>query len=126
MRMFIKIGALALILLFFFPLVSCGSLTGFDDGFSGWEIGTDNSKPLVFVLLIIPVVLLIVSFLKNKSVFSGIVSIAGLLSVIIFMIWTEVEYEGVLRFTIFLWTKLVLYIALIPVSFINARNDKDY
>jgi phosphatidylserine synthase len=123
MRLIIKIGALALVVLFFFPLVSCGSLTGFDDGFNGIEIGTDMEEPLVFVLLVIPVVLAILAFTKVKSKSLGGLSVTGLLAVIGFMIWTHIEYEGILRFTVFLWTKLILYIVLIICCFADKEKQ---
>ena len=112
MKMIIKVIALVLCLLFFMPFVSCGSLTGFDDGASGYEIATgtrmsNESNPIFFAMLICPVLLLVCgnfATLRNISVLGG-------LTIICFMIGIkQQEFGDMYRFTIFAWLTLILYL----------------
>jgi hypothetical protein len=117
--------AIGLVVLFFLPLVSCESLTGFDDGWSGLDIGigiNDAEQNLfIFILLLLPIVLLIMA--QNFMV-SKIVSIAGVIAMIIFMLIVRIEYEGMLKMTIFSYLTLGLYILSVFFNFfVNKKKE---
>ena len=119
----IRFSAIVLIVLFFMPLVSCGSLTGFEDGWSGFDIGTGNKdaelNPYIFILLIIPILLLVIA---QKLMLSRVVSIAGIIAMFVFMYIVRTGYEGMLKMTIFSYTTLGIYI-LVAVISIMGRNQ---
>jgi len=124
-RNIIKGCAIILCILFFTcPLVQCSQDSSINA--SGLEIATgtgklfskgDSGNPVVFVLIIIPVVLLILAF-KNKSfAVLSYVSIAGLVAKIIFTTYVFVllnsdKYKGAFELTVFNWLILALYIGL--------------
>ena len=94
---------------------------------TGWEIatGTGNlynekgeGNPLVFLLIIIPIILVVLAFLNKPFTVLRIVSIAGLGAKIIFMIVayqkiSSDDYGGALVLTPYNWFVLAIYAGLI-------------
>jgi hypothetical protein len=114
--LFMGAAFLLCILFFTLPLVQCtqdSSMTA-----TGWEIATDKSEmrseaaPLVFLLLIVPIVLLILTFTSISFVMLRNVSLIGLLTKIIFIIVVYTQYGDYFVPTIFCWLVLAIYIGL--------------
>jgi len=126
MKAFTIICAVALCILFFLPLVSCNSFTGLeDDGFSGYDIATrEDGNPAVFALLAIPAILAFIAVCRGKFKVLSLLSVAGLIAVIIFMIAIKDKYEDALRFTLFLYVKLGIYVTLIIGNLTSINKDK--
>jgi ribosomal protein L40E len=112
------------VLFFTLPLVQCSQDSS--KTATGIEIATgtgdlfdknDSGYPLAFLLLIIPVVLLILTFTRKSFTVLRNISIAGVLAKIIFLIYAKSllnsdEYKGAFELTGFNWLVLVLYIGL--------------
>jgi len=141
MKNLIRVGALLLCILFFtLPLVQCSQDSSYNA--SGWEISTGTGKlfseknkgyPLVFLLLIIPVILLIASLgiIKNYS-FTELrnISIVGLLAKIVFLIYANSllksgEYKGAFELTGFNYLVLGIYIGLCAIAFYCVKNESE-
>jgi len=139
MKNLIRGGALLLCVLFFtLPLVQCSRDSSYTA--SGWEIATgtgkiyDNSSsdgyPFALLLIIIPVVLIIASFVSNSFAVLRNVSIAGLLAKIIFLISVNSminssENRGALELTGYNYLVLFLYIGLCAISFYCCIKNKN-
>ena len=121
----VKIFALVLILLFFAaPLVRCTHDTSLNA--SGWNIASgtgdlkeidESGKPLVFALMIIPVLLLLIAFEKKPFKALSIVALLGLAAEVIFLISLVIkinsgDYEGHFELTGYNWLVLAIYIGL--------------
>jgi len=138
MKNIIRVGALLLCVFFFtLPLVKCsqdGSYTA-----SGLEIATGTGKlfsesskegyPLAFLLLIIPVILLIVSFVSKSFAMLRNISIVGLLAKIVFLIYANSilnsgENKGAFELTGNNYLILVIYIGLCAIAFYCCTKNK--
>ena len=107
------IGAGVQIILFFTPLVENKIGT-----FSGWQIATDNSgllsnTGLIWFFLIIPIVLLICTLAKAKLIVLGMVSLAGLIAMCIWIFGFGDGWE----FLDPTYIMLVIYIGLTIFAF---------
>jgi len=136
MKNLIRVGALLLCVLFFtLPLVKCSQDSSYTA--SGWEITTGTGKlfdeddkgyPLAILLIIIPAVLLIATFLnKSFSVLRNI-SIAGLLVKIVFLIYASIllssgEMKGDFELTGFNWLVLGIYIGLCAITIYCLKSE---
>jgi len=136
-RYIIKGCAVILCILFFtLPLVQCSQDNSYNA--SGWEIATGSGKlfseskkdgyPLAFLLLIIPIALLIASFVSNSFATLRNISIAGLLAKIIFLIYANSllnsgENKGAFELTGYSWLVLFIYIGLCVFTFYCAKNE---
>ena len=126
------------ILFFTLPLVQCSQDSSYNA--SGWEISTGTGKifsekgkdgyPLAFLLLIIPVVLLIASFRNNSFAVLRNISVAGLLSEIIFLTYANSllnssENKGTFELTRNNWLVLFINIGLCVFTFYckNKSNE---
>ena len=118
-----RLCILLLCALFFLPLATCSSFTGLDgDGMNGIKIGTsDDGNPLVFLLLIIPIVLLFISFKENVYAALRNMSIVGCIGIIIFMIMLNVQTDGMMKPTLFTYLKLVIYIGLVVYNQLSIK-----
>jgi hypothetical protein len=124
-RLAVKAAAFTLCALFFLPLVSCGSLTGFDDGFNGIEIAMGRygrPNPFIFVLLLIPLDIFILSFLRVGFRLLRNVSTLGFLAVVFFVVFVEMRYDGALRVTVFTWISMAIYVGLAVYCHVCARD----
>jgi ribosomal protein L40E len=136
MKNLIRVGALLLCVLFFtLPLVQCSQDSSYTA--SGWEIATGTGKlfsergkgyPLAFLLIIIPAVLLIASFLSNSFAVLRNISITGLLAKIVFLIYANSllssgEYKGAFELTGFNWLVFGIYIGLCAIAFYCAKSE---
>lgn len=141
----IRGGALALVLLFFFaPLVRWthhhwmtmqqqhpphlrDSITRV--AISGWEYaigaGTITSRPLIFVLLIIPAVLFALSWVRKSYEVLATISLGGMVAQIIFVFWyrslTGFQNNS-LEFTGFTWLILALYAGIAAFALYCAKE----
>ena len=122
----ITIGGLLLCVLFFTaPLVQCSqqsslSATGLEIAVGTGELMSeaDKSYPIVFVLLIMPIILVIAAFADKSFATLRMVSIAGLVAQIIFMIAAYAmlnsdDYDGAFVLTSLNWLIAAIYIGLI-------------
>jgi RNA polymerase subunit RPABC4/transcription elongation factor Spt4 len=138
MKNLIRVGALLLCVFFFsLPLVQCSQDSSYSA--SGWEISTgtgklfdknDNGYPLAFLLIIIPVILLIVSFTSDSFAILRNVSIAGVLAEVIFLIYANSllnsgERKGAFELTGFNWLVLGIYIGICAIAFYCAKNESE-
>lgn len=128
----VKGAALLLCALFFIlPLVQ-GTRNGLTA--SGFQIATgtgtlfetyrDSAYSVAFLLLIAPIILLILAFIKTSFNVLGIVSIIGLIINIIFIVVVDVEMRGSSSLTVFSWFVIVLYIGLCVFTFYCAKLNK--
>ena len=135
MKAIVKSGALLLCILFFtLPLVQCTHDTSLNA--SGWEISTgtgdlfstdDSGYPLVFLLLIIPIVLLVMALIGKSFEILRNISIIGLIIKIIFLIYTSIllnsdDFRGIFQLTWFNWLVLGIYLGLCIVTFYCSNN----
>jgi hypothetical protein len=126
------VGILLCLLFFTMPLVQCSSDSSLNA--TGWEIATgtgdlfkeskdedakkSSGDPLVFILIIIPVILLITAFKKLSFAALRNVSIAGLAAKIIFMIVMHIKLNsddigGTFVLTSYNWLVLAIYVGLV-------------
>jgi len=122
-RNIVKIVSIVLCVLFFvLPLVQCSedsrlSATGWEIATGTSQVGKNHSNPLVFVLIIIPVLLLAVAVMNKSFDVLRNVSIAGLVAKIIFMIAVYInlsdKYSGSFGLTPYNWFVLAIYIGLV-------------
>ena len=139
LKIIFQVGALLLCVLFFtLPLVQCSQASSYNA--SGWEIAIGEGKlfsesenkgyPIVFLLIIIPVVLLIASFISNSFAMLRNISIAGLLVKIVFIIYANLllnsdDYKGGFGLTGFNWLVLGIYIGLCAIAFYCVKNESE-
>lgn len=124
-------GSLALVLLFFFaPLVRWSSWHWSNQWnnpvrftISGWEYaigaGTIQSRPLIFVLLILPVVLFGMSWVKKSYEILATISIAGVVAQIVFIFWfrsLDMFQRNFFEFSGFTWLIIAVYVGLSAFS----------
>jgi uncharacterized membrane protein (GlpM family) len=125
----ITIGGLLLCVLFFTaPLVQCSqrsslSATGLEIAAGTGQLMSeaDKSYPIVFVLLIMPIILVIAAFANKSFATLRNISIAGLAAEIIFMIAAYAmlnsdDYDGAFVLTAFNWLIAAIYIGLIGLA----------
>ncbi|WP_461246436.1 DUF4190 domain-containing protein [Treponema sp. R6D11] len=126
MKMIVKIVGLVLCVLFFtLPVVQCSQDSNLNA--TSWQIATktgrlmenaDNGFPVVFILLLIPIVLLVIAFInKSFSVLRNI-SIAGLIAKCAFIVIANIllksdDFEGAFILTPYVWLIIVIYAGLI-------------
>ena len=125
-KMVFKISGIVLCVLFFvLPLVQCSQDSSINA--SGFQIasGTGDlmsqagqSYPVVFLLLIVPIVLVVVAFMGKSLAMIRNVSIAGLVAKIIFMIaayrmLSEGDFGGSFVLTSFNWFVIIIYAGLV-------------
>jgi hypothetical protein len=133
-KMVVKIGGLLLCVLFFTaPLVQCSqdnslSATGLEIATHTGELMSkaDTGYPIVFVLLIVPVILAIVAFKNNSFSTLRNISVVGLVAQIIFMIaayammnsgkGSNSYLNGAFELVGFNWLIIALYIGLISFT----------
>jgi len=138
MKNIIRVGALLLFVLFFtLPLVQCSGSRSYHA--SGWEIATGTGKlfnednkgyPAAFLLIIIPIVLLIATFVSKSFTMLRNISIAGLLAKIVFLILTNSllnsdKYEGTFELTGNNYLILGIYIGLCAIAFYCCFKNKN-
>ena len=131
-------GSAILLCIFFFtmPLVQCTqnrNLTA-----TGWEIATGTgdlygyeeagNDPFVFLLIIVPVLLLVLAFRNKSFARLRIVSAAGVVCKIIFLIAVQSRISSaefnVLRLTGANWFILFIYIALVCFTHYCMKQEK--
>ena len=126
--------ALVLVLLFFsVPLVSCSmdsSITA-----NGWEIASgtgdmmsdDSAHPFAFFLLLIPLAIVGLGFLKRSAATLMWLAIAGIANKFLFIFWVIMQdsfQENLIEFTSFTWIVLLLYAGLLTCAIIAAASTK--
>jgi len=132
LRYIFKAGALLLCILFFtLPLVQC--TVSSDINATGLEIAVgsgvlmenvsneEGANPFVFALLLIPLVMLVLSFLKKSFAVLRNISIAGLIAKIVFMISSTIkfnssDYESMVKLTVYNWFVVFIYVGLIILA----------
>jgi len=133
-RNIIRGCALILCVLFFtLPLIQCTQDRSLNA--SGWEIATgtgdlfgeagEDAEPLVFLLLIIPVVLLLLAFASKSFAALRSIAIVGSLAKIAFMIVAHLRIgeDGLFELTGFNWLVLAMYVGLCAFSHYCEKND---
>jgi uncharacterized protein YegL/ribosomal protein L40E len=124
----IRGSALALVILFFFAPLVRTSLQLQADGYihtiSGWQFATlgiyesyvpGENRPLVFTLLLLPVALFVLSWIKKSYEILSTIAIVGFVASIIFMFWVgslEAYIRNVIVFHGFTWLMLAAYAGL--------------
>jgi RNA polymerase subunit RPABC4/transcription elongation factor Spt4 len=119
------------------PLVQCSQDSS--KTASGWEIATgtgdlfgekDKGYLFAFLLIVIPIILLITAFVSSSFVMLRNISIAGLLTKIIFLIYAHSllnsgEYKGAFELTGFNWLVLSIYIGLCVLAFYCTKSESE-
>jgi len=128
MKMVVRIAGLVLCVLFFvLPVVQCTYSNG---NATSWQIATktgelmedvDKGYPVVFVLLLIPIVLLVTAFTNKSFAVLRTISIIGLAAKCAFIIAANIilksrEYEGAFVLTSNVWLIVVIYAGLIGLT----------
>jgi uncharacterized membrane-anchored protein YitT (DUF2179 family) len=126
MKMIVKIVGLVLCVLFFvLPVVQCSQDSSLNS--TSWQIATktgrlmenaDNGFPVVFILLLIPIVLLVMAFIGKSFAVLRIISIAGLIAKCVFIVVANIllksdDFEGAFVLTQYVWLIVVIYAGLI-------------
>jgi len=129
MKMIVKIVGLILCVLFFtLPVVQCSQDSSINA--TSWQIATktgglmknaDNGFPVVFILLLIPVLLLVMAFFSKSFTPLLIISIIGLIAKCAFIVIANImlksgEFEGAFILTPYVWLIIVIYAGLIGFS----------
>jgi hypothetical protein len=128
MKMFVKIVGLVLCILFFtLPVVQCSQDSSLNS--TSFQISTktgklmenaDNGFPIVFILLLIPILLIVMAFIKSFTVLR-IISIIGLIAQSAFIVGANLmlksgDLEGAFVLTPYVWLIILLYAGLIGFS----------
>jgi hypothetical protein len=115
--MLIRVLSIAIMIFFFLPLISCDeSLLGFNNGISGLEISKGRgseipAKPVVYLLLVIPFLLLMFSLTEYKYFMSALVCLVGLGTWGLLYYLEYKKYENTsFKFTIFTYLSLAFYL----------------
>jgi len=128
MKMIVKIVGLVLCILFFvLPVVQCSQDSSLNA--TSFQIATktgnlmsnaDNGFPVVFGLLLIPIILIVVAFIKSFAAIK-IVSIVGLVAKSAFIIVANImlrsgDFDGAFILTPYVWLIILIYAGLIGFS----------
>ena len=126
LKMIVKIVGLVLCVLFFtLPVVQCSQDSSLNA--TSWQIATKTGKlmgetdkgfPVVFVLLLIPIVLLVIAFISKSFAVLRIISIAGLIAKCVFIVVANIllktdDFEGAFILTPYVWLIIIIYAGLI-------------
>jgi len=134
-RNIFRVGALLLIVLFFVaPLVQCKGESSISA--TGWQIGSGSGDlmedgdpaPIVFIMLLVPIALLVVSLMKMTFTALRKFSIVALILDIAFVVILHIqvnsgEMKGALEVTVFNWLILILYIAMVVVAHMGIQKE---
>ena len=141
----VVLGISFLLCIFFFVLpIAVGTYEGSDSWFfsdssnegltaSGLQIATgsgdlfdassDGAYPVAFLLLLAPVTLLILIFMKVSFLALGIVSSIGLVLKIVFLIVVDVSIGGVSTSPL-AWLVVLLYLVLCLITFYSFAKNR--
>ncbi|MCL2619826.1 MAG: ECF transporter S component [Defluviitaleaceae bacterium] len=103
----------------------------YDQGLSPWQIATsahfpfDTAQPLVFLLIIAPVVLLALLFTNLPFKKLMIPAVIGVLSVTVFNVAFGADFHGNTGTAVLFWPLVISYVALLFAIFLGILANKE-
>jgi len=137
MKMVVKIVGLLLCILFFvLPVVQCSQDNSINA--TSYQIATktgnlmreaDSGYPIVFIFLLIPIILIVVAFIKSFAVLR-IISIIGLVAKSGFIIAANImlrssDMDGAFVLTPYVWLIIIIYAGLVGFTHYCIMNNKE-
>jgi len=140
MKIIVKIVGLVLCVLFFvLPIVQCSQDSSLNA--TSWQIATRTGDlmeeadsgfpyPVVFILLLIPIILLAAAFISKSFVALRNISIAGLIAKCVFIVAANImlksgDFDGAFILTPYVWLIVVIYAGLIGLTQYCITNNKE-